>query len=281
MSEAPKRSWFRLLAQALFVALTALVVVAVGQQIAVEFQHRPDTDSSRHLPDAAMDILPWITGLSRILPFVLLTSVLCATYAVFRKTGRDLRRMLGAAFAGFLVFVAGLASMYALTWFWFMPAATPPPDMTNWPGTLISLGETTPEVAFTTVDGRAVDLGDLRGQVVLLNFFATWCGMCRMELPELQDIWNEYRGHDDFEMFVIGREESAETLRAFRDEHSFTFPMASDPDRSVYSHFATDSIPRTFVVSRDGKIVYEVTGYYGEEISTLKNVLKQEIGKPK
>lgn len=159
--------------------------------------------------------------------------------------------------------------------------APPPPDLTNRPGTLISLGETTPEVAFTTIDGRAVRLGDLRGQVVLLNFFATWCGPCKMELPELQHIWNEYRGRDDFEMFVIGREESAETVRAFKDEHGFTFPMASDPDREAYSHFATKSIPRTYVISQDGKIVYEVTGYYPDEISTLKNVLKQEIAKRK
>jgi peroxiredoxin len=176
------------------------------------------------------------------------------------------------------VFAAGVAGFYVLFVYWYVPAAFPPPDLTNRPGTLISLGQTTPDVAFTTVDGGAVHLGDLRGRVVLLNFFATWCGPCRMELPELQEIWNEYRSHDDFEMFVIGREESAETVRAFNDEHGFTFPMASDPDRSAYSHFATESIPRTYVISRDGKIVYEVTGYYPGEIATLKNVLNQEVG---
>jgi peroxiredoxin len=102
-----------------------------------------------------------------------------------------------------------------------------------------------------------------------------------MELPELQNIWNEHHGHDDFTMFVIGREESAETVQAFKKEHGFTFPMASDPDRSAYRHFATERIPRTYVISRDGIIVYEVTGYYPDEITTLDNVLKQELGKRK
>ena len=154
-------------------------------------------------------------------------------------------------------------------------------DFANRPGTLTSLGEQAPDITITTLEGTASRLADLRGHVTLVNFFATWCGPCKLEMPDLQKIWNEFRDHDEFRMFVIGREESTETVRAFKDAHGFTFPMASDLDRSAFGRFATETIPRTYLIDRDGKIVYQYTGYDIEkkERRKLRALLKKELGK--
>jgi len=285
MSEAPKTHRRRLLfaVRALFVVMTLIVAMAV---IAIEishFQNKVDTDSVDRLPDAAKAIRPWIVGLFRVLPFVLLASVLCAAYAVFRKSGRECNRLLLAAFVGFLVFVAGIAGSMALFYRVFIPAVWPRHDFANQPGTLTSVGERAPDITVTSVDGPSIRLADLRGRVVLVNFFATWCGPCKMELPELQEIWNEFHDRDEFRMFVIGREESAETLRAFKDENGFTFPMASDLDHSTFDRFATESIPRTYLIARDGNIVYQCCGYdfEKEELRKLRTILKNELAQRK
>ena len=76
---------------------------------------------------------------------------------------------------------------------------------------------------------------------------------------------------------VIGREETAETVRTFRQEHAFSFPMAADPGREVYSLFATESIPRTMVVSPEGQIVYSKAGFYESDIVELNAILKGQL----
>jgi peroxiredoxin len=115
--------------------------------------------------------------------------------------------------------------------------------------------------------------------VIVLNFFATWCGPCQEELPQLQAIWNEFRNQDHFTMLVVGREETDESVKAFQQAHGFTFPMASDRDASIYAKFASRSIPRTYLISRQGIIVYQWTGSYEEEIPKLKKLLRKELAK--
>ncbi|RMG36877.1 MAG: TlpA family protein disulfide reductase [Planctomycetota bacterium] len=120
---------------------------------------------------------------------------------------------------------------------------------------LVSVGDRVPQFSLTTVDGDEISVPD-GGNVVVIVFFATWCGPCRMELPHIERIWAANKRHEHFRLLVIGREESAETVRSFRDKQGFSFPVAADPDRAVYSLFAKELIPRTLVVAPDGRIVY-------------------------
>jgi peroxiredoxin len=152
-------------------------------------------------------------------------------------------------------------------------------DHANRPGTLTHIGDPAPDFRLTSIEGTPFHTVDLRGKVIVLSFFATWCGPCQTELPHLQAVWNEFRNNDDFRMLVVGRDESEDRVKAFQQKHGFTFPLASDPDSSVYNKFASQSIPRTYLISRQGTIIHQFTGSYEVEISKLKKLLKKELEK--
>jgi hypothetical protein len=98
-----------------------------------------------------------------------------------------------------------------------------------------------------------------------------------MELPHIDRIWSDLKNDNQFRMVVIGREETAETVRAYRQQHEFSFPIAADPEREIYSLFAKESIPRTIVVSPEGQVVYSNAGFHETDIEELKAVLKQQL----
>ncbi len=142
--------------------------------------------------------------------------------------------------------------------------------------TLVQLGDSAPEFSLTTIDGDIVSLPS-SDKVVLINFFATWCGPCQLELPHIDKIWLHLKDDDRFQLVVIGREETSESVRKFRDEHRFSFPMAADPEREVYSLFAKESIPRTMVVSPEGQVVYSKAGFYETDMAELNSVIKEQL----
>jgi peroxiredoxin len=141
---------------------------------------------------------------------------------------------------------------------------------------LVQVGDAAPEFSVTTIDGETLSV-PAPGKVVLLNFFATWCGPCRLELPHINRVWAQYKNDDRVRFIVIGREETPETVEAFQTEHNFSVPMAADPDRAIYSRFAKESIPRTFVIAPNGQIVYAQAGFHESDIEELKALLENQL----
>ena len=120
-------------------------------------------------------------------------------------------------------------------------------------------GRPAPDFTLQTADGNTVTLGDLRGQVVVLNFWATWCPPCRAEMPALQEVYDARRA-DGLMVLAIDQSEPADLVSSFRDELSLTFPLLLDPGYFVSDRYRIGLLPTTFFVDRGGVIRDVVLG---------------------
>lgn len=139
-------------------------------------------------------------------------------------------------------------------------------------------GDAMPKFELTSSVYGNVKPADLKGKVVLVSLFATWCGPCQKELAEVQStLWPKYKDNKDFVMLVIGREHTDEQLQKYNERKKFTFPLYPDPKREVFSKFAEKSIPRAYLFGKDGKLVYSSVGYTEEEFQHLMKALEEAL----
>ncbi len=133
----------------------------------------------------------------------------------------------------------------------------------------MKVGDKAPDFTVEMIDGSHVTLSELRGKVVLVNFFATWCPPCREELTRVQtDVVDRFAGRD-FQLLSISREEPRATVEAFRAKTGYTFPMGIDSVRTAYNLYATNFIPRNFLIDKDGTVMFAGVGYEPEEFDKL------------
>ncbi len=145
--------------------------------------------------------------------------------------------------------------------------------------TLVKTGQEVPDFVLEGRAGQQISAKDLRGKVVLINFFAAWCGPCMKELPHVQkEIYEKYKDDPDFRLLVIGREHSSEEMDLFKQKKGFDFDLFPDPKREVYSKFASQFIPRNFIVGKNGKIIYASVGFDDKEFDKMLTVLKEQLG---
>ena len=142
--------------------------------------------------------------------------------------------------------------------------------------TLTKVGDKTPVLSVQTIDGEQVDF---HGKVVVLNFFATWCGPCMQEMPHLEkDLWQPLK-NKGLILVSVGREHSVAEVTKFKQQKGFSFLFAADPKREVFGKFATQSIPRCVVIGKDGIIKFQSIGYQQQEFASLIEAVKKELGK--
>lgn len=109
------------------------------------------------------------------------------------------------------------------------------------------------DFTLTDLQGKSWNLRDLRGKVVLVNFWATWCPPCRKEMPDLDTLYNRFKDQG-FVVLAISDEESAK-VAPFISERKISYPVLLDPGRKVNDAFIVEGIPKSFVYDRDGKMV--------------------------
>lgn len=135
--------------------------------------------------------------------------------------------------------------------------------------TRVEVGDEAPDFTVAMVGGDSLRLSSLRGKVVLLNFWATWCPPCREELSHVQEqILDRFAGQE-FVFLPVSRGEKPAEVEAFRKQTGYTFPMGLDPEKKVYDLYATNYIPRNFLIDREGRIVKISIGYDEEEFAAL------------
>ena len=145
--------------------------------------------------------------------------------------------------------------------------------------TFIKKGDNAPNFTIKLHDGSTKQLSDLKGKVFWVNFFATWCGPCRKELPHLEkEVFEKYKGEDNFEVLVIGREHDWATVNKFKTDNNYVLPFYPDPERKIFAKYAKQNIPRNFIIDKDGKIAVASIGYnktdFEKTIREVEELLK-------
>lgn len=141
---------------------------------------------------------------------------------------------------------------------------------------ILFLGQYMPEFTVTRMNGDPLSSESLKGKTVLINFFATWCPPCRKELPYVQtEIYDQYKDRDDFVLMIISREEKPEKVIPFVEDKDYPMTFYSDIDRSCYSRFAHQFIPRNYLFDSTGKLVYTSRGFTPEEFENLLTKLRE------
>lgn len=143
--------------------------------------------------------------------------------------------------------------------------------------TLINKGDKAPDFTVEMVDGSELTLSKLKGNVVVVNFWATWCPPCRQELKVVEKQLIERFKGKKFVFLPISRGEAKKTVEAFRKQNGYTFPMGLDPKQTIYKKYASNYIPRNFVVGKDGKVIYTSVGYTPEEFEEMIAVIERAL----
>ena len=147
-------------------------------------------------------------------------------------------------------------------------------------GYLVRVGQMAPDFVVTLASGETVRLSELRGKIVMLQVTASWCGVCRKEMPFIEsDIWQKHKNNADFFLMGIDRDEPLETVQKFGESVGITYPLALDPGANVYVRYALkqSGITRNVLIDREGKIVKLTRLYNEDEFSSLVQMINEML----
>jgi peroxiredoxin len=146
-------------------------------------------------------------------------------------------------------------------------------------GYLVKVGDTAPDFIIKETGGKMYKLSDLKGKVVMLQFTASWCSVCRTEMPFIEkEIWQEKK---DAGLIVIGidRDEPLEKVIGFKKDIRITYPLALDPGAGIFGLFTQKEagVTRNVIIDRNGKIIFLTRLYKQDEFNQMKKVIFAEL----
>lgn len=143
-------------------------------------------------------------------------------------------------------------------------------------GYIVKIGQQVPDFSMESTDGEKVNMSDLKGKVVMLQFTASWCSVCRKEMPHIEaDIWKKYKDNPNFALYGIDLDEPVEKVTEFAKQIPVTYPLVLDAKGGIFYQFAEKNagVTRNVIVDKTGKIVYMTRLYKEEEFQEMKNVI--------
>jgi len=141
---------------------------------------------------------------------------------------------------------------------------------------VVETGKKAPNFELPGLNGETIRLSDYRGQVVLVNFWATWCKPCQVEMPEFQAIYEKYR-NDGFTILGVNQAEPPELVRPYVEKGGYSWTFALDEKGKISERYGVYRIPQSYLIDRDGKVVYMWLGIATQD-SVESQLAKLGIG---
>jgi peroxiredoxin len=156
------------------------------------------------------------------------------------------------------------------------------PSLVDERGYIVRVGDKAPEFALQATNGETIRLSDMRGKVVMLQFTASWCSVCRKEMPFIEsEIWQKHKDNPNFCLLGIDRDEPLEKTLEFMKQTGVTYPMAPDPGGDVFALYAERKagITRNVIIDSSCKIVMLTRLYNEEEFAEMCKVIDELLEK--
>jgi peroxiredoxin len=148
-------------------------------------------------------------------------------------------------------------------------------------GYIVKVGDVAPDFEMNLLNGKKVNLSDLKGKLVMLQFTASWCGVCRSEMPFIEkEIWQEHKDKD-FALYALDLDEPKEKAETLIAATRISYPVALDEGGRIFTKYARkeSGVTRNVIVNKEGEIIFLTRLFNQEEFSEMKKVIEEELKK--
>lgn len=143
-------------------------------------------------------------------------------------------------------------------------------------GYIVKIGQQMPDIEMELTDGTKVTTASLKGKVVMLQFTASWCVVCRREMPHIEkDIWLKHKNESNFALIGVDMDEPLDKVKKFQKDMITTYPLALDPGAKIFYTFAAKGagVTRNVIIDKSGKIVYMTRLFKEDEFKEMVEVI--------
>lgn len=187
-------------------------------------------------------------------------------------------RLLSAIALGALLIAIGLVSFVSLSshrTFGSTPMNSGMDSPAQSPS--VAAGKLAANFTLKDLKGDEISLTSLRGKVVFLNVWATWCAPCREEMPSIESLYKNFKGDGDFVVLAVSQDTDGGSVRPFVEQNHLQFTVLLDPRNEVGELYDVNGIPETFIIGRDGRIVAHHVGPYDWSNADIREALQELI----
>ena len=149
-------------------------------------------------------------------------------------------------------------------------------------GYIVKVGDQVPDFDLMMMDGTTLNIKELQGKVVMLQFTASWCGVCRKEMPHIEsEIWQKLKGNPEFALYGIDLKETPEVTAEFAKAIPVTYPLTLDPEGERFALFCDKGagVTRNIILDRTGKIIMLTRLYDEAEFASMVKLINDELAK--